>query len=57
MSEDTLKQIIQLQDRLIELLVDQVCPHYDYRKQDKIQFEESLWERLSELKDKMNKND
>ena len=57
MSEETLKQIIELQDMLIELLGDQVCPHFDYREEDDVEFEKSLWTQLSELKDKMNKND
>ena len=57
MSEETLRQIIELQESLIELLQDQVCQHFDYRKQDDVEFEKSLWTQLSELKDKMNKND
>lgn len=57
MSEETLRQIIDIQDSLIELLQDQVCQHFDYREQDDIKFEKSLWTQLSELKDKMNKNE
>ena len=57
MSEENLRQIIDLQDRLIELLGDQVCPHYESGEQYEIQFENSLWEQLSELKNKMNKNE
>ena len=50
MSEETLRRIIELQDRLIELLGDQVCPHDDSCSRDEIQFENSLWEQLSDLK-------
>lgn len=53
MSEETLRQIIDLQDRLIVLLGYYLCGHYESPSQEEIH----LRTQLSELKDNMNKND